>query len=140
MLHFALCLFLTLGATKSSNKTVVAEKLRDDDLVTAVENTIAVCSGIAGHMGNFSKNIQGENARRRKKETDKLLVDGVGSKLDTCWKIFDAVNTGREEYCKGANHDQEDEIDISQPITFNVGGTLFSTNLTTLRSVEGTRF
>jgi len=107
MLQFALCLFLTFGALQSSNKTILVKKLRDEDLVTAVKNTTRVCSGIAGHMGNFTKNFEGEEARRRK-ETDKLLVDGVGSKLDTCWKIFDAVKTGHEEYCKGVNLDQED--------------------------------
>merc|ERR1719184_429020 len=73
-------------------------------------------------MGNFSDNFQGEEDRRRKEETDELLVDGVGSKLNTCWKIFDAVKTGREEYCMGVNHDQvdqQDEIAVSQQIILN---------------------
>jgi len=142
MLQFALCLVLSLG-TPSSNKTVVAEDLKDDPLVEAVKNTLVTCSGIAGHLGNFSKKFQAEDARRRKEEKHELLVDGVGSKLDTCWKVFDAVQTGREEYCMGVNHDQvdqQDEIAVSQQIILNVGGTLFSTNLTTLLSVEGTRF
>jgi len=92
-------------------------------------------------MGNFSKNFQG--VARRRQETDKFLVDGVGSKLNTCSKIFDAVKIGRDEFCKGVDHDQDDQEDetaIRQLITFNVGGTLFSTNLTTLLSVEGTFF
>jgi len=142
MLQFALCLLLTLGA-QSSNKTVVAEERIEDPLVKAVKNTLVACSGIAGHMGNFSKKFQADDARRRKQKTNELLVDGVGSKLDTCWKVFDAVQTGREEYCKDVKYDQLDqqyEIANSQPITFNVGGTLFSTNLTNLQSVEGTRF
>jgi len=141
MLQFALCLILTLGASVSSNNTAVVEKLRDDDLVTAVENTLSICSGIAGHMGNFSRNFGAGNAHRRIDGMD--FDDVVGKKLNTCSKIFAAVKTGREEYCKGVDHDQEDQEDdiaISQPITFNVGGTLFSTNLTTLLSVKGTFF
>jgi len=142
MLQFALCFLLTLG-TQSSNKSVVAEDQSDDPLVEAVKNTLVTCSGIAGHMGNFSKKFQAEDARRRKVETNESLVDGVGSKLATCWKVFDAVQTGREEYCMGAKYDQvgqQDKSANSQQITLNVGGTLFSTNLTTLHSVEGTRF
>merc|ERR1719341_2671292 len=92
-------------------------------------------------MGNFSRNFGAGNAHRRIDGMD--FDDVVGKKLNTCSKIFAAVKTGREEYCKGVDHDQEDQEDdiaISQPITFNVGGTLFSTNLTTLLSVKGTFF
>jgi len=143
MLQFALCLFLTLGESDSSNNTAVVLKLRDDDLVTAVENTLQVCLGIAGHMDKFTKKFEKDYARRRMDERDKLLVDGVGRKLDTCSKIYEAVKTDRGEYCNGVDRDREDkedEIAISQPITFNVGGTRFSTSLTTLRSVNGTFF
>jgi len=138
MLQFALCLILTLGASASSNKTAVVERPGDGDdgLVTAVVEALSTCSGIAGHMGNFSRNLEAGNGRRRAPESD--FVNGVGRKLDTCFKIFDAVNTGVEEYCNGVDHDEE--IAISLPITFNVGGTLFSINLTTLLSVEGTFF
>jgi len=138
MLQFALCLFLTLLASVSSNTTAGVMKLKDDDVLTAVENTLSVCSGIAGHMSNFSQNFEAEDARRRHDGMN--VVTEVGRKLNTCSKIFDAVKTVREGFCEGVDHDQEDEIDISQPITFNVGGTLFSTNLTNLLSVEGTLF
>lgn len=142
MLQFALCVFLTLGASHSSNNTRVVLQLRDDDLVTAVENTLEVCLGIAGHMDRFSKKFD-RGARRRMDERDKLLVDGVGRKLNTCSRIYDAVTSDRGRYCSGVDldkEDQEDEIAITQLITFNVGGNRFSTNLTTLRSVNGTFF
>jgi len=138
MLQFALCLFLTLVPSVSSNTSAGVMKLKDDDVLTAVENTLMVCSGIAGHMSNFSQNFEAEDARRRNDGMN--VVSEVGRKLNTCSKIFDAVKTVREGFCEGVDHDQEDEIDISQPITFNVGGTLFSTNLTNLLSVEGTLF
>jgi len=155
MLQLALYLFLALGGNSSNetvvvekqrnsiNETVVVEKQRVDPLVKAVENTLGICSGIAGQMGNFSKKFRAEDARRREEGTNESLVDGVGSKMETCWKVYDAVKTGREEYCKGVNHDQvdqQDEVAISQLITFNVGGTLFTTNLTALNSVAKTRF
>merc|ERR1719427_1562601 len=94
-------------------------------------------------MDKFTKKFEKDYARRRMDERDKLLVDGVGRKLDTCSKIYEAVKTDRGEYCNGVDRDREDkedEIAISQPITFNVGGTRFSTSLTTLRSVNGTFF
>jgi len=143
MLQFVSCLFLALGASASSNNTAVLKKLRNDDVVTAVENTLKVCSGIASHMWNFSNMFDAKDDRRRNDETDDSLVDGVGRKLNTCSKIFDAVITGRADYCKGSDLDQEDHEEVittSHRITFNVGGTLFSTNLSTLLSVNGTKF
>merc|ERR1719285_1564931 len=88
-------------------------------------------------MDRFSKKFD-RGARRRMDERDKLLVDGVGRKLNTCSRIYDAVTSDRGRYCSGVDldkEDQEDEIAITQLITFNVGGNRFSTNLTTLRSV-----
>jgi Tfp pilus assembly protein PilZ len=142
MLQFALCVFFTLRASDSSNDTGVVLQLRDEDLVTAVENTLEVCLGIARHMDRFSAKFD-RGARRRMDGRDKLLVDGVGRKLDTCSSIYDAVKSDRGKYCSGFDldkDDQEDEIAITQLITFNVGGNRFSTNLTTLRSVNGTFF
>merc|ERR1719447_1468427 len=60
-------------------------------------------------MGNFSRNFEAENARRRHDVMD--LVTGVGRKLNTCSKIFDAVKTVRNGFCKGVDHDQEDQED-----------------------------
>jgi len=136
-LCFALCLFLTLEG-HSSKKTVVVEKLKSDPLVEAVEKSLGICLGITGHMTTFRKRFRAEDAHRRSEGSDEPIVDGVGKKMNTCWKVFDAVSSGRKEYCNGVNQDHGDRQ--GEVVTFNVGGTLFTTNLTTLKSDARKRF
>jgi len=136
-LCFALCLFLTLEG-HSSKKTVVVEKRKSDPLVEAVEKSLGICLGITGHMTNFRRKFRAEDAHRRLEGSDEPVVDGVGKKMNTCWKVFDAVNSGRKKYCNGGNQDHGDRQ--GEVVTVNVGGTLFTTNLTTLKSDARKRF
>jgi len=139
MLQFAICVFSILEAASSSNTTtVVKTNVAGDDLVTEVENTLGVCSAIVEAVGDFHENFDSDEVRRRMDDTDKGLVNGVQRTLDTCAAIFQAVDSGREDYCTEV--EDIDESADGQPITFNVGGSLFSTSLATIRSVKNTYF
>jgi len=139
MLQFAVCLFLILEVSSSSKTTAVVKiNIGGDDLVAEVESTLGVCSAIVEAVGDFRENFDSDDVRRRVTDMQEGLVNGVQRKLDTCSAIFEAVDTGREDYC--TDNENEKENVIGQPITFNVGGTRFSTSLTTLRSVKNTYF
>jgi len=139
MLQFAVCLFLILEVSSSSKTTAVVKiNIGGDDLVAEVESTLGVCSAIVEAVGDFRENFDSDDVRRRLDDMDKGLVNGVQRKLDTCSAIFEAVDTGLEDYCKETEH--KDENANGQPITFNVGGSRFSTSLATLRSVKNTYF
>jgi len=70
---------------------------------------------------------------------DQTLVKGVKDKLGTCVEIVDAVDNFRKNY-KAIMEPEEDTGVFGEQIILNVGGKLFTTSLSTLRSVSGTLF
>merc|ERR1719204_510907 len=135
----------TVEECSETEDTICEGYLQDDAVAEIVGNTMGDCSKIVHsvndfHHIHFMRNGMSRNDTRRvfiKEEMDDTaLVGGVRYKLGTCVAIVDAADSFRENYIAI----MELEEDFREPIILDVGGRLFTTSLSTLRSTNGTFF
>jgi len=130
----------------SETKDTICEKyLQDYAVAKIVGNTMGDCSKIVHsvndfHNIHFTPNGMSRNDTRRIFDKEEMdggdLVRGVSYKLGTCVAIVDSANSFRENYIAIMKLEE----DFSEQIILNVGGRLFTTSLSTLRSINGTFF
>jgi len=144
MLLLAVCLALIAKGSNGNTTIVSTQKtITGDSMVENVQNTLGVCTAIVEEVNDFRDAYLTPNDIRRITEgediDDQTLVKGVKEKLGTCVEIVDAVDNFRKDY-KAIMEPEEDTGVFGEQIILNVGGKLFTTSLSTLRSVSGTFF
>jgi len=144
MLLLAVCLALIANGSNGNTTIVSTQKtITGDSMVENVQSTLGVCTAIVEEVNDFRDVYMTPNDIRRLSEgediDDQTLVKGVKDKLSTCVEIVDAVDNFRKNYM-AIMEPEEDTGVFSEQIILNVGGKLFTTSLSTLRSVRGTFF
>jgi len=143
-LLLAVCLAI-IAKGSTGNTTIVSAQttITGDSMVENVQSTLGVCTSIVEEVNDFRDAYLTPNDIRRLSEgeeiDDQTLVKGVKDKLATCVEIVDAVDKFRKNYM-AIMEPEEDTGVFSEQINLNVGGKLFTTSLTTLRSISGTFF
>jgi len=144
MILIALCLALITKGSKGNTTIVPAKTISGDAMVENVQNTLGVCTEIVQEVNDFRDVYVKPSDFRRLSQgevDDETLVQGVKDKLATCVDIVEAVDNFRRSYMAiGEPEDDFGNDTFSEQITLNVGGKLFTTSLSTLRSVSGTLF
>jgi len=142
MMLLAVCLALIVKGSKGNTTIVPTQTIPGDSMVENVQNTLGVCTEIVQEVTDFRDvYVKPSDSRRLSKGEDiddKTLVQGVKDKLATCVDIVDAVDNFRKNYM--AIMEPEEDPVFSEVIILNVGGKVFTTSLTTLRSVNDTFF
>jgi len=145
MLLFAFIALIAAGleentAIISSNETHV----HGGALVDGVEKSLGVCTSIVREVKYFRNTFITTKDLRRLSERRALdfaaLIQGVKKKLGTCVAINQAVDTFRKDFMTIQNPEGAlGAGTFKDLIILNVGGKRFSTTLSNLRSIRGTR-
>jgi len=112
----------------------------DDNLVKDLEDQLKQCTNILKFTQSFYEGFPNMGNRRRlTSDGGETLDDVVMDTLSTCTSIVQSVN-GFYKDLEEANGGIISDDPFEDPIILNVGDTLFSTTLATLRSKNGTFF
>jgi len=144
MLFLPVCAALFAVASKGENISLPLgeSSVHGSSLSKNVKRTLGVCATIIQEVRDFhGKYLTPDDVRRLTAEEEidnKDLVKGVKKKFGICVDIIDAVDVFRKEYA--GIRGTEEKREFSDPIVLNVGGKLFTTSLSTLRSKKDTLF
>lgn len=144
MILSLICLAL-VAIGQNATETTREIHIHGDTLVENVEHTLGVCTAIVNAVNQvramFYRPKDLRRLSKQKEMEDFALILGVQNKLGTCVDVVDVVDDfNRNLMAKFTTEEDSEEFVHKDPIILNVGGKLFTTSLSTLRSKNDTFF